>query len=399
MISLPGPSGSSRWWRAISFGLCVVASFAGLTGPLVGAAVSAPTELAVQATAQAVLAFVYSGAGALITSRQPRNAVGWMLLAVGLFQGISGGGWSYGLWALLHGFPLAPEAVWLGNWIWAPSLAVLAIFLPLLFPEGRPLSPRWRGVVALAGVVTMTTTASLAVLSWRIRHQMANDMMNALVYPDLVEEPLPEPFNLLFLVAAALSVLALLSLVLRFRRSHGIERMQLKWFAFGGVTTAAATAVLFFVWEVSILGMGVVLVALVAAPVSVGVAVLRYRLYEIDRIVSRTVSYAVVTGVLVVVFAGVAIGLPQLFDLSEENPLLVAAATLAVAALFNPLRRRVQFTVDRRFNRTHYDALRTVEAFADRLRDKVDVDELCQDLKTVVATTVSPATMSLSASR
>lgn len=194
-------------------------------------------------------------------------------------------------------------------------------------------------------------------------------------------------------------IVSVVSLIRGFRRATGIERLQLRWLA-----TAGAAAVI--VWAVAIVVVDALLGGDAAAaaltvfglaliPIAVGVAVLRYRLFEIDRLISRTISYALVVGALAAVFAAVAIGLPRLVDVPEDNPVLVAGATLAVAALFNPLRRRVQTVVDRRFNRARYDSQREVDRFAERLRDELEIEDLTGEMLDVVAKTMQPSGVSV----
>jgi hypothetical protein len=202
-------------------------------------------------------------------------------------------------------------------------------------------------------------------------------------------------------LALLVAVLSFAALVVRFRRSRGSERQQMKWFGYAAGCMGGSLAASFLFSSIGwLLASDVMwvtaMVSLALLPVAVGVAITRYRLYEIDRIVSRTVSYALVTGVLVGVYAGGVLLLGRvLAPVTRQSEVAVAASTLLVAALFQPVRRKVQATVDRRFNRARYDARRTVEAFALRLRDEVDLDELSTELGNVVAGTVQPATMSV----
>jgi hypothetical protein len=264
-----------------------------------------------------------------------------------------------------------------------------------LFPTGRPPSPRWRWVSWLAGIGNLLFIVSY--LSVWPRRGVA-----------LLGIRSPEPTGGLMVpytvgtAAAMVAVLAgAVSLVVRFRRARGVERQQLKWLAYAG-----ALAVLGF--PLLVAAEGVIrppeLVADVAAavlilpiPVAVSVAVLRYRLYDIDRLINRTLIYGLLTALLGAVYAGLVLVLGQLFGgIGTEPPSwAVAGATLAVAALFQPARRRIQAIVDRRFNRRKYDAARTIEAFSARLRDKVDLDALAAELLTVANQTMQPTTVSL----
>jgi hypothetical protein len=343
---------------------------------------------------EGVLALVYGAVGVRLTTRHRRNAVGWILLLVGLLQGVTGAAGAYPDLADSRGWPLAAELVWLSNWIWAPSLALLATFLPVLFPDGRPLTPRWRTVVAGSAAATLVVTGALAIPSWPLRDRMLQSS------PDDFQAALPTTsvavFGVSLAAMGAFALLAVVSLVLRFRRSRGAQRAQLKWFALGGTVTVAGTALTFIVPPPSDPVTGTlwligVVVVLTAAPLSVGVAVLRYRLYEIDRVVSRTLSYAALTGSLLLVYVmGVVLLGPLLAPIASGSHVTVAASTLLVAALFQPLRRRVQTVLDRRFNRARYDAQLVVEALAGRLRDDLDLTMLRQDLLTAVDGTVAP---------
>jgi hypothetical protein len=283
-----------------------------------------------------------------------------------------------------------------GEPLWAPAIA-LGVTLPLLLlPDGRLRSPRWRIVVI--------ASAAAAVLA----------MAAALRPGQLVSTPIADPFGLAGTAGAAAGILAeiggwlhvgslaaaLLCLVLRFRAARGVQRQQLRWVAAGAtgaVLGLLAVIALLTLQDTYGLLPGAWLVALALAlpcvPVSVAVAVLRYRLWDLDRLVSRTVTYAAVTGLLILPYLLI---LPVVSRLAgDAGGLAVAAATLAAVALFTPLRRRVQDLVDRRFNRRRYDAARTVEAFAVRLRDQVDLDALQAELLTVVDQTVQPTTASL----
>jgi hypothetical protein len=344
--------------------------------------------------AGAALAFPlgYATIGLVLTLRRPANPIGWLFAASGL------------VWALIIPFepwletllvdrrPLAlagQVAVVFRETGWAPAIA-LGITLPfLLLPDGRLRSRRWRLVVTdvIVGVTLLVVGGSLG----------ADQLTGGSV-------PIDNPFALpgvagtvamvagltgLVLYAASLPA-ALLCVVLRFRAARGVERQQLRWVAAG-----AAIAVLLLVPLPGSHRLPAFLtgVAVLAVPVSVAVAVLRYRLWDLDRLISRTVTYAVVTALLVLPYLLI---LPAATRLAGgAGSLAVAAATLAAAALFQPLRRRVQDLVDRRFNRRRYDAARTVETFAARLREQVDLDALEAELLAVVDQTMQPTRASL----
>jgi hypothetical protein len=339
--------------------------------------------------------------GALILARRPHNRIGWLLSAIGLSLGIGLVGDEYAR----HGMVTAPGAVPL------PEVALLLgsgiilafpliLLLIVVFPDGRLLSARWRWPV-LAGL----TAFGLVTLSEMVSPETPFEVPGA---SPLNPWAVPVVHGLIEAVAPALTMVmvlfaltALASPVVRFRRSRGVERQQLKWLAVAVVLVPVANLAVGALREVGLLSdelAGLFGWALpgIGISVAIAVAVLRYRLYEIDRIVSRSVAYAVVTGVLVGVYAGTVMLLGQvLAPLTRQSDVAVAASTLLVAALFQPVRRGVQSVVDRRFNRARYDAQRTVEDFAARLRDEVDLDDLHHELGRVVAGTVQPASLSL----
>jgi hypothetical protein len=292
--------------------------------------------------------------------------------------------------------PGAALAAWF-SWWWLPILGLIFVFTLLLFPTGRLPSPRWRPVAVAGGLAIATVTVLGAV-------QPTLKLQNEEVYlPNPVGvagAPDPETGALgavLLGVLGACMVASVVSVVLRFRRSQGVERQQLKWF-----TYAAALMLLAQLVTMTVLPEGVVSdvlfgLSIAFVPIAAGVAILRYRLYDIDRLINRTLVYAAVTAVLGAVYAGLVLALGWLFGgVGGELPSwAVAGATLAVAALFQPARRRVQALVDRRFNRRRYDAARTVEAFSARLRDQIDLDTLSAELLAGVEQTVEPTTVSL----
>jgi hypothetical protein len=354
-----------------------------------------PLTLGLLATgASAALAFPlgYASIGLVLTLRRPANPIGWLYAASGL------------VWSLVIPFepwvnrllvdhrPLAPAgqlAVVVREWSWAPAIA-LGITLPfLLLPDGRLRSRRWRVVVAttVAGVGMFVAGGSL------FPGQLTGG-------PVPIDNPVGQTgavgtvatalgYTGLALYAISLPA-ALVCVVLRFRGSHGTERQQLRWVAAGA--TVAVLVLLPLPGQALLPGFLTPL-AVLCVPVSVAVAVLRYRLWDLDRLVSRTVTYLLLTGLLVLPYLLI---LPAATRLAGgAGNLAVAAATLAAAALFQPLRRRLQDLVDRRFNRRRYDAARTVEAFAARLREQVDLDALSAELLAVVEQTVAPTTASL----
>jgi hypothetical protein len=333
--------------------------------------------------------------GALIASRRPRLPIGWLLLAITLGFPLVEATESYARYAVWTGAALPGWrlAAWMTNWVWALTPGVLPLVL-LLFPTGRPLSRRWAVAVRLAWLELALLLVVFAVLpgpleefpgvtnpvGWSVLPSPTGDGPGALVG--------------LFIGLEAVTLVALVGLVVRFWRSRGDERLQLKWIAWGAGVLVAA--ILVAPWIPDQVGTVGEIVGGLAMFTAVGAAMLKYRLYEIDRIVSRTVTYAVVTGLLVSAYAGSVVALRALLTpVTGTSDLAVAGSTLVVAALFGPVRRRVQGFVDRRFNRQRYDAARAVEAFGQRLRDEVDLDHVAGDLRTTVASTVAPATVSV----
>jgi hypothetical protein len=274
------------------------------------------------------------------------------------------------------------------------SLGLLFTFMLLLFPNGRPPSRRWRPVAWTAG-------AALAALAAGTMFQpgpMGPGLAANPVGITATGEALGRLQGVAGVVIAVLVPACLASLVVRFRRARGAERQQLKWFGFGGVVLVLGglLAVVTERLQVPLLGPTVSVAAVSAVPTAIGVAVLRAGLYEIDRLLNRTLVYATLTAVLGLSYAGAVLALGQLFGAGERTPSwAVAGATLAAAALFQPARRRIQQAVDRRFNRRKYNTAKTIEAFSSRLRDQIDLHTLSTELLAVVDQTMEPTRVSL----
>jgi hypothetical protein len=384
---------TARAAARLAWSLCA-GCVAGIGGLLVLKVLNGAADLRSAPLVAAPLAF--SVVGALVASRQPRNPVGWQLLAVGVFMTANLAGESYARYALITAPGTLPGGLcgaWLG-WTYAPIVAILAIFVPLYFPTGRLLSPRWRPVLWFGiGFLTFAVAGNALWPGPDPPLLGLAPMPNPVVY-------LPEakPLFQLFRSLAGLCLLpgiagAIAALVVRFRRARGIERQQLKWF-----TYAAALAPLpGFAYEAapSIFGLLRTLI-LPLVPISVGVAILRYRLYEIDRIINRTLVYGLLTVVLGLCYVAGSLVFVLVAGPGADPPSwLVAAATLAAAAIFRPARRRIQAAVDRRFNRRRYNAAQTVPVFSTRLRDQVDLDTLATELLAVVDQTVEPTRVSV----
>ena len=339
---------------------------------------------------------VYAAVGFVVARRQPGNPIGWILSGFIVVFLLSS---DVGLYAVLyyrfghHGLPLAPVAVVLQP-LWAPALLLFPVAI-LLFPDGRLAARRWRWV--LRAYVVAGALASAAVFSPAVtavaRHDVRLDAFGDVISTGRSHGgPLAaaELLGLLLVLVIWLSFVA--HQVLSWRRAMGERRQQLKWLATGAAVTLVVIAASFGISSTSVAGE-ILGIALAALPVGIGVGILKYRLYDIDRIISRTLAYAIVTGLLVGVYAGLVLLATQV--LQFHSSVAVAISTLTAAALFNPLRRRVQRAVDRRFNRARYDADQTVAAFAARLKDAVDLDAVRDDLASVVHQALEPAHLSL----
>jgi hypothetical protein len=331
--------------------------------------------------------------GCLILARRPGNVIGWIFTAVGLLTMVAGMAEAYVKYAYTHpgSLPTPLVAAWVGDWIWSPIIILTLAFPLLLFPTGRSLSPRWRPLTWLAVGLT-AAFAVLGMLSPSLQLPNERRVANPIgvAGADLDAAPLSTIANDLLLI---LFVGAIASLVVRFRRSGGVERQQLKWFTYAGVLVLVAP--FSNVLLPSLYNAPYLLV--IALPIAVGIAILRYRLYDIDRLINRTLVYGLLTALLAGVYAGAVLVLGQLFGGVGGDPpsWAVAGATLAVAALFQPARRRIQAVVDRRFNRRKYNTAQTIQAYSTRLRDQVDLDTLSTELLTVVDLTMEPTRISL----
>ena len=325
--------------------------------------------------------------GFVLASRRPENRIGWLFLVAGLALGLSGFSNPYALHALVAdrgSLPAGLVFAWLSNWIWIIAVAALA-FLFLLFPTGQLRSRRWRPAAWFAGGAFAIATVSTLITATRVWAHPFTSSPGSLDGLTALLEVMAG-----FLISAGLLV-SVVAVVIRFAKSSGEERLQLKW-------CAAAALVLAVVFVASIwLNSAVVnvlqSVAFLCLWTAIATAVLKYRLYEIDRIISRTLAYAIVTGLLVGLYAGLVLLATHV--LSFSSPVAVAAATLAAAALFSPVRRRVQRVVDRRFNRARYDADTTAALFAAHLKDAVDLDSVQDDLASVVQRALEPAHVSV----
>ena len=331
--------------------------------------------------------------GALIIWQRPGNALGWVLTAVGLLAAWGASADTYVDLASDENL-LYLVSVWISLWYWFPLLGLTLIFTPLLFPEGRPPSPRWR-------IVTWGAALSLALVvflgAFRERIEMPGISMDNPVGIPGIEDPEQSSLGTALLGSFVFFlVLALASVVVRYIQSGDVQRQQIKWL----LLATALSALMVFFEEITRIELDTEVpfaLSIALFPLAIAVAIFRYRLYEIDRIINRALVYGSLTAMLALVYVGSVVGLQYVFRMltGGESQLAIVASTLAIAGLFVPLRRRVQTFIDRRFYRRKYDAAKTLEEFATRLRDETDLESLSNDLVSVVRNTVQPEHVSL----
>jgi hypothetical protein len=359
-------------------------------GLLVAAMALGPWLVVGYVGVQAVLSLAFLTVGAFLGGRRSANPVGWLLLGWGMvmaFSALTGAYVERGLVRDPGSLPGPSWAAWGEAVVWHPAFGLLA-FLLLLFPHGRLPSRRWRPFAwfTVAAYLTLSLSAAFAPGAVELYYPEATPPVR-LAVADLADPV----FGWLLPGQLLLLATALVSVVARLRRARGEERQQVKWFVY-----TVVTVVVVFVAGIVVLGAGYLFPVFGLIPVSVAVAVFKYRLYDIDRLINRTLVYGLLTALLAGVYAAGVFLLGDLLDpATGDSTLAVAGSTLAVAALFQPARRRLQALVDRRFNRRRYDAARTVERFSGRLREHVDLDTLSGELLTVVDQTVQPASASL----
>jgi hypothetical protein len=338
----------------------------------------------------ALLAFPV--AGMLLVRRSPENLIGWLFCAAGPLFGLMIGSQTYvENYILVEGVTggLADFALWVAVWTGPIAYSLITAFLLLLFPTGRLLSRRWRAVAFLtAGSVTLLVVGSMLARELDDYEQLENPYAIGGAFEKILEAARGVGWILL-----SISVLvAGISLIVRFGRSKGVERQQLKWMAFA----ASLLFVSQLSWFVSeSLAQVLTGLSFLALPIAVCIAILRYRLYDIDLIINRTLVYGALTALLAATYLALVVVLQGVIRAADDSDLTIAGSTLAVAGLFRPLRARVQAFIDRRFYRRRYDAQRTLESFAARLRDEVDLDQLSSSLVGVVRDTMQPAHASL----
>ncbi len=349
--------------------------------------------------------------GTLIASRRPNNPIGWICLASGIFwvlAFLTGDYGVYGLVANPGSVPLPAQIGAFAAWLWAPAGGLVGIYLPLLFPDGRLPSRRWRLLAWFAGALILLVSATtllapgpLPVLGEEVPNPFGLEGQPWLADAGIVLRPL---FFLCILASA-------LSPILRYRRSGREQREQIKWLAFAaslaglGLMSSLVSALIFSpetftgteqpLWQELL--QDAVTISYAGIPVAIGFAVMKYRLYDIDVVINRTLVYGSLTVTLALLYLGSVTLLQYLFSLltGQGNTLAIVASTLAIAALFNPLRRRIQGFIDRSFYRRSYDARKTLEAFGSRLRDQTDLEKLSEDLGEVVDETMQPSHISV----
>jgi hypothetical protein len=345
--------------------------------------------------------------GALIASRRPHNPIGWICLTAGLF-------WMFIVLedSVPDGFepyPVTSDA--LLQWLWVPPVGLLGIYLILLFPDGRLPSSRWRPLAWLSGAVMVLASVALTISPGDLPgHPGVRNPFGLEGHP-IVAQAMPWAIALLPVCILASAI----SLVWRYRHSGGEVRQQIKWVAFAGLFVGLAYGITLVgglllapealaaerASERASMWFGLlqntVLMSYAGVPIAIGFAVLKYRLYDIDILINRALVYGPLTATLALIYVGSVVGLQAIFRTlsGQESKLAVVASTLAIAALFNPLRRRIQAFIDRRFYRSKYDAVKLLAVFNLRLREETDLDALCSDLVAVASATMQPAHVSL----
>ena len=346
-----------------------------------------------------MVAVVFSAVGAVVASRRPDHPVGWLFCAVGLVGGIRHLGAEYAIYSLLvshESLPGGAAAAWVSSWMWVPHVGLM-VFLGLLFPDGLLPTARWRPFAWFVVVAIVVGTVALA---------LSPGPLSGL-------GPIQNPFGIegmgrfvgqAHALVWALVLAAAASLLLRLRHAKGLERQQIKWLAFAGavaaiggpITYVGGPAAMSMLW-VQRFGLALIVVGFAGVPIAMSIAILKYRLYDIDILINRTLVYGSLTAILIALYFTVIVVLQRIFVLltGQQSTLAVVASTLMIAALFNPLRRRIQSFIDRRFYRRKYDARKTLEEFSAKLRDETDLQMLNNDLVGVVKETMQPTHVSL----
>jgi hypothetical protein len=345
-----------------------------------------------------VLAIGFSTVGALVAPRYSQNSVGWIFCAVGFLYAAVHFVAEYAIYTLLAApgsLPTGDAAAWVFSWLFVPQLGLSGLLL-LLFPDGRVQSIGWRW---FAWLIVLASLASMVMAALSPGEIVGLEP----IHNPFGIEGLPNVYELVQALMLTLLLIAASSQLVRLRRARGVEQQQIKWFAYAAVV-ASTGSILTYVVPVAIGAplLGLVsyvpfVVGVVSVPISMGIAILRYKLYDIDLLINRTLVYGCLTATLVALYFGGIVVLQRVFVFltGEKSTLAVVVSTLLIAALFNPLRRRIQSFIDRRFYRSKYDAAKTLEVFSVKLRNETDLEALNNDLVGVVRETMQPAHVSL----
>jgi hypothetical protein len=390
---MSGRTASWLAWSASALSLALTA----LTVLLIVLLLRSDTSIYYYWLETSMVALGYSTVGAIVASRLPESPIGWLFCAIGLIFGVSHFSAEYAAYDLLapsRSLPAGEAFAWLTSWVWVFGLGLI-VYLDLLFPNGRLPSTRWRWFAWFTAIVLLPA-AILGALSPGL-------ILSSTLINPIGIKGLPNASREIEAFMYALVVVGASSMLARLRHAGSIERQQIKWFAYA--TAVAISGVILkntvypavsvtWVWWV---GLVLTTVGVVSSPVAMGIAIFRYRLYQIDLIINRTLVYGSLTAVLAAVYLGGVVLLQYAFRAlsGEGSQLAVVASTLIIAALFIPLRRRIQSFIDRRFYRRKYDARKTLEAFSAQLRNQTDLDALSDDLVGVVRETMQPAHVSL----
>jgi hypothetical protein len=335
----------------------------------------------------------FAGAGYMIAIHHRDNAIGWIFLVAGVSTPLTALTEQYGIYSLNTNpgsLPAAAAVAWISTWAWVLAVMLPVFYLPLLFPDGRLPSRRWLPIAAVDAIVIVAYIMATALSPKPLTS------FGSVANPFGIESfgtIAQSTKDILEMIAPVVLVASVIAVIVRFHASHGVERQQMKWFTYA-VAVMGILSMLNDTVDGSnnlLFGVGITLL-----PVATGIAIVRYRLYDIDRIINKTLVYGVLTAILATLDVVLVIGLEHLLNpIASGSDLIVAGSTLAVAALVRPLRSRIQTVVDRRFYRRKYDATRTLEAFSSRLRDQTDLSALASELGAVVQETMQPTQVSL----
>jgi hypothetical protein len=386
---------SVSWLAWSTCALCL--ALTGLSVLLIVLLLNSDTPIYYYWLETSMVAVGYSTVGAIIANRLPESPIGWLFCAIGLSFGIVHFSAEYAAYALLapsRSLPGGEVFAWLTSWVGIFGLG-LVVFLDLLFPNGRLPSARWRWFAWFTAIALLPAVILSALSPGLIISSTLDNPLGVERLPDFPRAI--EAFMYGLIVVGASSMLT------RLRHAGTIERQQIKWFAYATVVVISGVILkntvypavgVTWVWWV---GLVLTAVGVVSSPFAMGVAIFRYRLYEIDTLINRTLVYGSLSAILVALYFGGIVVLQSLFVvlIGEKSTLAVVASTLAIAALFTPFRRRIQKVVDRRFYRSNYDARKTLEAFSAHMREETDLEALSDDLVGVVRETMQPAHVSL----